>query len=160
VFDIDGTLTPHPVEVWKVRPNAAKVIQLYSDKGYKIIYLSARLPVKVLTSTWLKKKGLSEGIGCFSETVLMDDQVEEFKISKLKTFKDMGWQLSFAYGDSSTDFAAYAAASIPSTNVFALRRKGESSCQLGAWKMCLSEWDEEEHIKFVTDLPEQPKTRR
>nr|SPS05628.1 conserved exported protein of unknown function [Candidatus Nitrotoga fabula] len=45
VFDIDGTLTPYPAAISIARQDAARAVHLYADKGYKIIYLSARIPL-------------------------------------------------------------------------------------------------------------------
>ena len=42
VFDIDGTLTPKVSAIFTAREDAANAVRLYADKGYKIVYLSAR----------------------------------------------------------------------------------------------------------------------
>ena len=36
VFDIDGTLTPDVMNISGVRPDAARAVQAFADKGYKI----------------------------------------------------------------------------------------------------------------------------
>lgn len=48
-----------------------------------------------------------------------------------------------AYGDSSTDFEAYADVGIKKDQVFALQRIGETSCQPGIWAKCFSSWTEQ-----------------
>jgi len=55
-----------------------------------------------------------------------------------------------AYGDSTSDFDAYAEVGISEDRVFALRREGETSCEPGKWKKCLGGWNE--HIGFIKNL--------
>lgn len=159
VFDIDGTLTPRPIEFLEARPDVARAVQLYSDKGYKIIYLSARFPgFEAGTRAWLKHKGFPDGIVRIAGKDGDVGHPDQFKTRVLQDFLDKGWRLGFAYGDSSTDFIAYAAVSIPRTHVFALRREGDTSCQSGTWEACLSGWGE--HITFITDQAGQPTAER
>ena len=73
---------------------------------------------------------------------------EAYKTRMLKDFMAHGWRVRFAYGDSDTDFSAYAAAGIPPDRVFALLRRYEANCQRGEWKVCLKGWTE--HLDFVT----------
>lgn len=148
VFDIDGTLTPSPIEYLKPRRDAAKAVHIYADKGYKVIYLSAR--IKLLQANipnWLKKNGFPDGSVHVTEMTEDKKDHRRFKTRILQDFIAHGWKVEFAYGDSSTDFEAYAAAGIPKEHVFALRRKGETFCQPGAWKTCLSGWTE--HIDSI-----------
>ena len=43
-----------------------------------------------------------------------------FKLNILKPYKESGWKLFAAYADSSTDFVAYLAASVPQDKIFAI----------------------------------------
>lgn len=148
VFDIDGTLTPHPLEFWEARRDAAKAVNIYADKGYKIIYLSARITIlQTNIPKWLKENGFPDGNVHVTETVEDKKDHARFNTRTLQDYLAHGWKVEFAYGDSSTDFDAYAAAGIPNDRVFALRREGETFCQPGAWKTCLSGWTE--HIDSI-----------
>ncbi len=143
VFDIDGTLTPRPIKIWKARRDAAKTVHIFADKGYKIIYLSARIKLfQANIPNWLKKEGFPDGSIHVPETAEDDMDPIHFKTRILQDFLAHGWKVEFAYGDSSTDFDAYSAVGIPKERVFALRREGETLCQPGAWKICLNGWTE------------------
>ena len=143
VFDIDGTLTPRPIEVWEARDNATKVVQLFADRGYKIIYLSARTKFfQADIPNWLKKEGFPDGSVNVPETAEDEKDAAHFKTRILQDFQRHGWQIEFAFGDSTTDFDAYAAVGIPKERVFALQREGETSCQKGTWHTCLTGWAE------------------
>lgn len=156
VFDIDGTLTPDVLSVFKARPFASKSAHLYADKGYEIIYLSAR--VKILQSNipgWLKKHDFPDGAVHVTETAEDKNDHAYFKTRILNEYVSNGWKLSYAYGDSSTDFEAYAAAGIPAVRVYALQRKGDEQCQLGIYHACLKSW--EEHLDYIENVPTAQK---
>lgn len=149
VFDIDGTLTPRPIEMWKVRKDAAKAANVFATKGYKIVYLSARVrPFQATIPSWLEENGFPEGRLLLTETAEDRKDHAHFKTRMLQDLLAHGWEIAFAFGDSSTDFEAYAAVGIPIERVFALRRKGEEACQPGAWKACLNGWTE--YIDAIT----------
>ena len=62
VFDIDGTLTPRPFAIFTVREGAASAVRLFADKGFKIIYLSARIkPLQAGIPSWLDKHNFPKG---------------------------------------------------------------------------------------------------
>ena len=141
VFDIDGTLTPRPLEFLEARPDAARAVQLFADKGYKIIYLSARnRHFDSATRHWLKDHQFPDGLVLVEETRADARHHDRFKTRMLQQLRAQGWQPEYAYGDSATDFTAYAAAAIPKQHVFALRREHQRSCQAGAWEACLGGW--------------------
>ncbi|MFN0139855.1 MAG: HAD family hydrolase [Pyrinomonadaceae bacterium] len=149
VFDIDGTLTPKVSAVFEARTDAAKAVRIFADNGYKIIYVSTRISwLQAGIPSWLKEHGFPEGSIHVAQTDEEDDHPDEFKTRILKGFIDHGWDIRFGYGDSSTDFKAYAAVGIPKERVFALLRDGDTSCQSGEWKACLNGWTE--HLEFVT----------
>lgn len=148
VFDIDGTLTPDKLDISGVRPDAARAVQAFADKGYKIFYLSAR--VKALQGSipgWLKTNGFPDGTTHGFETEEDEKDHAKFKTRKLREYQERGWSLEYAYGDSTTDFVAYANVKIPKERVFALQRASETSCQTGIWKECLKGWTG--HIDLV-----------
>ena len=149
VFDIDGTLTPRVSAVFEARTDAAKVVRIFADKGYKIIYLSTRISwLSARIPGWLKDHGFPDGSVQVAQTDEERSHPDDFKTRILTGFIDHGWNIRFAYGDSSTDFKAYGAVGIQKEHVFALLRNGETSCQSGEWKACLNGWTE--HLDFVT----------
>ena len=151
VFDIDGTLTPDVMSIFKVRPEAAEAAQLYADKGFTIIYLSAR--IKIFQSNipgWLKKYNFPDGPIHVPETRADGENHAAFKTRILEKYLSEGWTLAYAYGDSSSDFEAYTAVGIPKEHIFALQRKGDDACQPGIWNACLKNWNEQ--IDFIENL--------
>jgi phosphatidate phosphatase PAH1 len=168
VFDIDGTLTPHQLSIFDARIDAANAVQTFAKKGYKIIYLSTRTRrLQAGIPVWLKKEGFPvESKNGNIYVAQTDDDLlyyDEFKARILKKFKDKGWTIEFAYGDSHTDFVAYALAQIPKERVFALQPMGETSCEQrdlkeyrkGYWKECLAGWTE--HLEFISkSVPSVP----
>ncbi len=152
IFDIDGTLTPDVLSVYKVRPYAAQSVQMYSDKGYEIVYLSAR--IKMLQSNipgWLEKYEFPEGSIHVPETSADGKDHAAFKTKVLNEYVDQGWSLIYAYGDSTTDFEAYAAAGIPQERVYALQRKSDDEPQPGTYHAHLVTW--EEHLDHIENVP-------
>jgi hypothetical protein len=148
VFDVDGTLTPKVHAVTKVRPDAAAVASALAGKGYRIVYLSAR--VKALSSgipAWLSENGFPDGIIRVADTAQERRHPAAFKAGVLTELIEQGWNVQYAYGDSSTDFEAYAAVGIPRERVFALLREGKKACQPGEWNTCLVGWTE--HVDFI-----------
>ena len=149
VFDIDGTLTPHTYNPWWAREDAAKVAHIFANKGYKIFYLSAR--IDSLTAdipSWLKDNGFPDGSIYVPQT--NEDhscKADCFKTRILNELKSHGWNIMFAYGNSSTDFKAYAAAEIPIDHVFGLLNIEDTLCEKGDWIKCLKGWTE--HVEYV-----------
>jgi len=149
VFDIDGTLTPTVMKYRSVRRDAAKAVHVFADQGRKIFYLTARiLPLQSGIPGWLKENGFPDGSIHVTESLNDMGDHAQFKKRVLRELIAHGWEVEYAYGDSSSDFEAYAAAGIPKEHVFALRREGEPECQPGIWKACLSGWTE--HIETMT----------
>jgi len=144
VFDIDGTLTPDVKSIYSVRPDAAKAVQLYADRGFTVIYLSAR--IKLFQSGipgWLQKNNFPEGPIHVPETRADAENHAAFKTRILKAYQKKGWILTDAYGDSTTDFEAYRSVGIPTQHIFALQRRGDSLCRPGDWNRCLENWGEQ-----------------
>lgn len=156
VTDIDGTLTPRDPDVNEARPSAATALNALSNKGYKIIYLSARTPLlQSILPDWLKQNGFPAGSLHVAQTSDERGSPDKFKAKMLVAYTAAGWRLAYAYGDSSTDFTAYAEAHIPKEHVFALRRRGDSKCQDGVYQTCLVGWDE--HLPYINN--EVPSVR-
>lgn len=153
VFDIDGTLTPDVYEFTAVRPGAAAAVHAYARRGYKIIYLSNR--VRFLQQgipAWLQQHGFPDGSIHVAQTDADHDHPVAFKRRILQGFVRRGWWLAGAYGDSSSDFQAYAEAGISPRHVFALLRKGQTRCQPGPWRACLRHWTQDPPV--MTSRPD------
>lgn len=142
VFDVDGTLTPTVARIFSVRPNAAAVVRTYAQRGHRIVYLTARAPALQGTLRgFLSRNGFPPG-----DLVAPKDWAEHqapaaFKSAVLADYRAHGWDVAVAYGDSSSDFEAYARAGIPRARVLALRRVGAAHCQPGLWSACLAGWE-------------------
>ncbi|WKE64053.1 HAD family acid phosphatase [Gallaecimonas kandeliae] len=141
VSDIDGTLTPEILAVNQARPDAAKALRAFAEKGYRIVYVSTRIPLfQSGLPAWLRKNGFPEGSLHVAQSSEDRGNPARFKAQILNAYVKQGWRLAYGFGDSSTDFAAYAAAGIPKERVFALKRKGAKDCQPGLYQRCLSSW--------------------
>jgi hypothetical protein len=149
VFDIDGTLTPKVHKMNTAREHAAEALNILADKGYRIIYLSARIRSHSAgIPDWLQASGFPPGSVHTAQTADDRKQPDVFKTTVLNEYIDQGWSIRYAYGDSTSDFAAYAAVGIPKERVFALQREGETSCQPGEWGECLGGWTEHlDHLR-------------
>lgn len=159
VFDIDGTLTPRVYAIGDTREGAAAAVQAYADAGYRIIYLSARTPLfQWRIPGWLEKNGFPQGPIHVTETRAQRVDHAAFKQEVLDEYRANGWMLVAAYGDSSTDFHAYANAGIAADRVFALRREGADACEPGAWAECFANWREQ--MGIIEDLIHAPERIR
>ncbi|MGV8923418.1 MAG: LNS2 domain-containing protein [Thermomonas sp.] len=151
VFDVDGTLTPTVARIFSVRPDAAAVVRIYAGRGHRIVYLTARAPALQGTlRAFLSRRGFPPG-----DLVAPKDQAEHaapaaFKARALADYLAHGWGITAAYGDSSSDFEAYARAGIPRERVFALRRVGATHCQPGVWSACLAGWEQQRQTLSTT----------
>ncbi|MDP3357093.1 MAG: HAD family acid phosphatase [Polaromonas sp.] len=152
VFDIDGTLTPDVLTIFEAREHAADAAQLFAKKGYKIFYLSTRAGfVSANIPGWLTSNRFPSGSVLVAQTDEERDFPDDYKARMLKKIISEEWDISYAYGDSYTDFLAYARAGIPKERVFALQRRYDPHCHRGEWNKCLKGWTE--HLEFVRSVP-------
>lgn len=152
VFDIDGTLTPGVLTVFEAREDAAEAAQLFAKKGYKIFYLSTRVSwASANIPGWLASNRFPSGSVLVAQTNEERDLPDDYKTGMLEKITGEGWDISYAYGDSYTDFLAYARAGIPKDRVFALLRRYDTHCQRGDWAKCLKGWAE--HLAYVSSVP-------
>lgn len=143
VFDIDGTLTPNVYAIWAERRDASQAVTLYADAGFEIIYLSARVGLfQSGIPAWLADHGFPAGQIHLAATKADHDAPAQFKADIMNSYQAQGWAIVAGYGDSSSDFAAYAAVGIPGHRVFALRRDGRDSCMSGVWRGCFDQWSD------------------
>lgn len=148
VFDIDGTLTPRDIYVFEARPGAANAVSAIAKKGYRVVYITTRIPLyQSVLPDWLRDNGFPVGSLHVAQTSEERSDPAGFKAGILDRYKTAGWHLAYAYGDSTTDFEAYAKAGIPRGRVFALKRRFSRACADGAYESCLDGWLE--HLPYI-----------
>jgi histidinol phosphatase-like enzyme len=146
VTDIDGTLTPKNVDIFIARPGAVEALNAISRKGYKIVYITARTPLfQSGLPDWLRKNGFPPGPLHVAQTADDRNHPDKYKAQLLAAYNKAGWHLVYAYGDSNTDFTAYAEAKIQ--HVFALKRKDSKTCDNGLYQACINGWVQ--HLIYV-----------
>ncbi|MCX5858525.1 MAG: hypothetical protein NT056_01290 [Proteobacteria bacterium] len=130
VTDIDGTLTVSDEEVYKQMddPNyvavayggAIEMLNLYAEKGYQIMYLTARpYYLRSLTRMWLDQVEAPFGYVETADTFVGGETARAYKRGFLeRIMNDLGYQVAVAYGNASTDQEAYEDAAIPADRVF------------------------------------------
>ncbi|MBJ7353778.1 MAG: hypothetical protein JHC98_03050 [Thermoleophilaceae bacterium] len=153
VFDIDGTLTSDTLSNTP-HPGAVDAVKAYKAKGYAVVYLTARWkPVQELyTRAWLALNGFPDQPLYMSSSLLISDSATvKYKTSALAKIEVGTPEVKYAYGDSTTDFRAYANAGVAQANVYALKRAGSSSCESGTWNACLVNYTG--HLPFIAALP-------
>ncbi len=146
VFDIDGTLTTKPISVFTTRDKAVVAVRELADRGYQIIYLSARHPYfQWLIPSWLEKNGFPDGPLHVPQSRTEHNNPASFKSAVLQEYVDNGWTLKAAFGDTSTDFEAYLEVGIPRQRIYALQRIGADACQSSEklWNRCMVGWGEQ-----------------
>lgn len=153
VFDIDGTLTK---DTLSNSPHAGAVdaVKAYKAKGYAVVYLTARWkPVQELyTRAWLALNGFPDQPLYMSSSLLVSDSATvKYKTTTLAKIESGAPEVKYAYGDSTTDFQAYANAGVAKSNVWALKRAGSSSCESGVWNACLVDYVG--HLPYINALP-------
>ncbi len=153
VFDIDGTLTSDTASLTP-HPDAANAVKAYKAKGYAVVYVTARWkPLQeAMTKAWLSLNGFpSLPLYMSSSLLLSDSATVKYKTDTLKKLEVGTPEVAYAYGDSSTDFKAYANVAVPQAHVFGLKRASSSSCEAGAWSACLANYTG--HLSYINSLP-------
>ena len=92
---------------------------------------------------WLRKNGFPDGYIFVPDSQQESNHPVQFKAKILKQLIAHGWFIVAAYGDSSTDFEAYADVGIPRASIFALKRVGAGECQTGEWSRCINGWKDQ-----------------
>jgi phosphatidate phosphatase PAH1 len=131
LFDIDGTLTINDFEAYAdyvgVKTATAyyyapEVVNAYRQKGYQVIYLTAR-PYWVTKDgrEWLNIKNI--GPFHYHSNPYGDGPIppntQQFKTDYVRYLRDkVGLNIVRAYGNATTDIAAYADGGIPKSNTY------------------------------------------
>jgi phosphatidate phosphatase PAH1 len=153
VFDIDGTLTPTPINIFGVRPDAARAVQAYVDKGYAVIYATAR-PVlfEDYTRNWLATNGFPD-VPLYMATLEQSADPATYKTALLDGLEQTEDRVFlYGYGDSTTDFTAYGAVGIPIAETWALLRENETECQPGDYEACIPGYTD--HLAYIESQPD------
>lgn len=152
VFDIDGTLTPTNLDIFDARPDAARAVQTFVDKGYAVIYATARPAfLEDFTRNWLATHGFPN-LPLYLSTLEQSGDAAAYKTELLSRLeRDEDRVFVYAYGDSSTDFTAYNAVGVPIPETWALLRTNESTCQPGEYAACLAGYTE--HLAYIEAQP-------
>ena len=154
VFDIDGTLTTDEGSN-SVQPSAAAAVNTYVQKGYNVVYVTARWRwlQEASTRSWLASNGFPARTLVMSPNLLFSDSSKvRFKTSAMTQIEQGTPEIVGAYGDSSSDFTAYANVAVPRDRVFALKRRSALTCQSGTYAACLTS-GYTTHLSFINALP-------
>lgn len=132
VFDIDGTLTLSDSEMvyevidgfftesYEATPyaNSQQVVRYYTDRGYQIIYLTAR-PYWLgdITYKWLIDRGYPLGM---VHTMATGDSSphDVYKTTYLSGLVNKGISIPYAYGNATTDIIAYNNIGVPKSHTY------------------------------------------
>jgi len=138
VSDIDGTLTESELAAVgdlvnvsaKVNPGAASAINALYQKGYQVIYLTARAEwFASKTRAWLKSNGFPPGTlrTTQSKVGYSGDKAAAYKLAELNQFKVMtGRAPSFGFGNKTSDVKTYLNMAIPLRNSYYFKLEGEA----------------------------------
>jgi phosphatidate phosphatase PAH1 len=124
VTDIDGTLTLADEELFNQigdgnyvpleNMSAAQMMNTWADKGYVIVYLTARPHAfRTETRVWLRDLGYPVGPVITANTLVFDESARQYKRAWVNRVKnDFGWKVVAAYGNATSDIDAYEDAGI------------------------------------------------
>jgi hypothetical protein len=126
VTDIDGTLTLNDLELLMQIPDltyvpkamgaAVALTKAWADKGYTIVYLTARThDLRAESRTWLTDLGFPGG-PLITENGARADVYKTLWLKRM--IDNFGWNIVVAYGNADTDITAYANAGIPKDQTF------------------------------------------
>jgi hypothetical protein len=115
--DIDGTLTLNDDEfsklqlldasyVPRMKGQADRLLATWADKGYPIVYLTARPHMfRSETRQWLREQGFPDGAVITAESLADQHGYKAAWVARL--MRDFGWDVAAAYGNATTDISAY-----------------------------------------------------
>lgn len=128
VADIDGTLTLDDQQIIdqetmasytpKPMTAAAALTKAWADKGYRVIYLTARAHnLRGDSRVWLEDQGFAPGaMITTNSTAPSNDVYKTLWLQRMTTA--FHWSIVAAYGNADTDITAYSNAGIPKTQTF------------------------------------------
>lgn len=161
IFDIDETLTIDDEE-WETqkkdgtydpiaREAAAALVNAYAERGYVVVYLTARAKTWVLggtgegspaaTERWLVEHGFPRDPArtrlIMSEMVVPGDAARAYKREALEALLAEGLSLEAAYGNAVTDVGAFEDVMIPKSVTFII---GEFAGSAGTVAIAGESW--------------------
>ena len=174
VFDIDETLTISDEEWEKqkadgtydplAREAAVELVRAYADRGYYIVYLTARARTWVLGGTgetspdathrWLVEHDFPIDDGrsrlIMSDTVVPGDAARAYKSAALMEMQAEGLAFQAAYGNAVTDIGAFEDVMIPKSVTFII---GEHAGEAGTVAITGESWRPhlDAHLPGVAD---------
>ncbi len=162
VTDIDGTMTLSDEELFAQigdgtydpaeNASASTMMNLWADKGYTIVYLTARPHVfRAETRSWLDAHGFPVGPVISANTLVFDESARNYKRTWVNWMAvDFGWSITAAYGNATSDIDAYEDAGVPKEITFII---GENAGQGGTTGIPGNDYSE--HIAdFVMQQPD------
>lgn len=175
VTDIDETLTTADEEFQSqlvddthdpvARAGATELIDAYFDKGYRVLYLTARWEgfssntqksARQLTVEWLERHGYpldpERTRVVLSQSFTAGEDTAVYKSDAIASLKAQGWDFRYAYGNATTDIDAYAAAGIAKGSTFII---GEHAGASGSTAVPGEGWTEHvaSHVTRVEASP-------
>lgn len=162
VTDIDGTMTLSDEELFmqiadgtydpQENASASMLMNLWADKGYVIIYLTARPHAfRAETRAWLDAHGFPVGPIITANSLVFDESARSYKRQWVNWITgDFHWRVTAAYGNATSDIDAYEDAMIPKEITFIV---GEFAGQSGT--QAIANNDYSQHIAdFVMQQPD------
>ncbi|MFT3698010.1 MAG: hypothetical protein QM831_33020 [Kofleriaceae bacterium] len=155
VSDIDGTLTtddqqeldqiPDATYVPLMMGHANDMAQAWADKGYPVIYLTARPHLfRVETRVWLRDQMFPTGVLITGNN---ESDAATYKTIWLKRMiQTFGWNVVAAYGNAQTDVDAYNNVGIPKAQTFIVGPLGSDGMDIAIPNM-----DYGDHITSYID---------
>jgi hypothetical protein len=130
VTDIDGTLTIDDQELFTQisdgsyvpieNGSAAAMMRAWAQKGYTIVYLTARPHAfRTETRVWLEDLDYPVGPVISANSLVFDESARQYKRAWVNRIRnDFGWDVVAAYGNATSDIDAYEDAGIPKNITF------------------------------------------
>jgi len=130
VTDIDGTLTLDDTElalqigdgsyVPRAYTAAADLMNAWRDKGYQVVYMTARPHVfRAETRAWFARFGYPAGPIITANALVLGEDAVAYKSAWMSWIQDdLGWDVAAAYGNADSDIAAYEATGVPKDRTF------------------------------------------
>lgn len=134
--DIDETITLSDEEIFlqigdesydqRKREYSVELTQAWAEKGYQMIYLTARPHVfRAETRAWLTRHGYAPGPIITAPELVLGDTARQYKFEwTSRLINDLQWDIVAAYGNSGSDIEAYAEAGLDKAITFII---GESA---------------------------------
>lgn len=136
ITDIDGTLTLSDEELFKQiddgayvpleNTSAALLMNTWAEKGYQIVYLTARPHAfRSETRSWLDELGYPLGPVITANSLVFGDSARQYKREWVnRVVGDFNWDVVAAYGNADSDIDAYEDAGIPKDVTFIIGENG------------------------------------